>query len=268
MIGQYPGRSNSQLPWLVIVRKEIVALVIAVASTGSIVASERTASRNPDALRQIVQEQCVVNWRAVRNPFPCARISLPGSGNTEDGFAVLHDIKGGAHYLLIPTKTISGMESSELSDPEVRNYFNDAWQARDFVELMIGHPLPRTAIGLAINARHSRTQNQFHVHIECIDVSIAGTLKMAADRLDDNWSPINISESTYFAMRVVGENLDQANPLHLLANKVPDARNDMGSYTLIVVGMDYRDGPGFVLLTGKHVPTGELLLDPNCKVSR
>jgi len=250
------------------VHKEIVVLVLTVVSVCSTVASAGIGSRNPDALRQIAQEQCVANWLAARNPFPCAHVSLSDSGNTEDGFAVLHDIKGGAHYLLIPTKTISGMESTELLNPDTRNYFNDAWQASHFLELMFGHPLPRTAIGLAINARHSRTQNQFHVHIECINASIAETLQLVADRLDDNWSPININDSTYFAMRVMGENLNQANPFQLLATKVPDAKNDMGSYTLVVVGVEYREGPGFVLLTGKHVPTGELLLDPNCNVAR
>jgi len=41
---------------------------------------------------------------------------------------VLADRKGGAHYLLIPTQTMAGIESGELLDPEAPNYFAEAWQ--------------------------------------------------------------------------------------------------------------------------------------------
>jgi hypothetical protein len=39
----------------------------------------------------------------------------------------------------------------------------------------------------------------------------------------------------------------------------------LGDYTLVVAGMSYAGGPGFVLLAGNG-PAGELLLDPACAV--
>jgi CDP-diacylglycerol pyrophosphatase len=74
-----------------ILRKTTAFLVVAVWSTCTIFVEARAQVKNPDALRQIVQEQCVLNWRTPHNPFPCARMSLPSSGNAEGGFAVLHD---------------------------------------------------------------------------------------------------------------------------------------------------------------------------------
>ncbi len=40
----------------------------------------------------------------------------------------------------------------------------------------------------------------------------------------------------------------------------------MGDFTLVVVGMQFQDGPGFMLLAGKG-PAGELLLDSTCAVA-
>jgi hypothetical protein len=40
----------------------------------------------------------------------------------------------------------------------------------------------------------------------------------------------------------------------------------MGNYTLIVAGMQFNSGPGFVVLTGTG-PSGEILLDSSCAVA-
>ena len=76
---------------------------------------------------------------------------------------MLADRKGGAHFLLIPTQTMAGIESNELLDPDSPNYFAEAWHARDLITRFVGHPVPRTAIGLAVNTAHSRGQDQFHI---------------------------------------------------------------------------------------------------------
>ena len=52
----------------------------------------------------------------------------------------------------------------------------------------------------------------------------------------------------------------------LVANMSPDAKHHMGNYTLVVAGMQFKSGPGFILLTGTG-PTGELLLDSSCAVA-
>ncbi|MGH7189912.1 MAG: CDP-diacylglycerol diphosphatase, partial [Acetobacteraceae bacterium] len=71
---------------------------------------------------------------------------------TIDGFAVLHDQKGGAHFLLIPIRAISGIESAELRAPGTLNYFDAAWKARDTLAAAVGHRLARSEVGLAVNS--------------------------------------------------------------------------------------------------------------------
>jgi len=84
-----------------------------------------------DALRRIVQEQCVVNWSQHQAAAPCERVYLADSRTGNSGYAVLADRKGGAHYLLIPTQTMAGIDGHELLDPDAPNYFAEAWHARD-----------------------------------------------------------------------------------------------------------------------------------------
>ncbi|HWJ33869.1 MAG TPA: CDP-diacylglycerol diphosphatase [Steroidobacteraceae bacterium] len=219
-----------------------------------------------DALRQVVQDRCVVNWSQRHDPAPCERVFLADAKTGNSGYAVLADRKGGAHYLLIPTQTMAGIESGELLDPDAPNYFAEAWHARDLITKFVGHVVPRTAIGLAVNTAHSRSQDQFHVHIECLRQDVFEALRTAAEHVTDIWSPVSVVGSTYDALRIMGEGLDGSNPFELLANLKPAVRHRMGDYTLVVAGMQFKSGPGFIALTGTG-PTGELLLDSTCAVA-
>lgn len=213
---------------------------------------------NRDALREIVQQQCVVHWQQQHSAAPCERVG--------EGFAVLHDRKGGAHFLLIPTATLVGMESPELLAAGRPNYFAAAFKARDELAATVGHSIGRSAVGLAVNPRHARTQDQLHIHVECIRADVAAVLKAASPRITAGWSPLSIAGSPYQALRIMGEELDGSDPIELLADKLPAAKSDMGDYTLIVAGMDFTEGPGFVVLAGTG-PAGELLLDSTCAVA-
>jgi CDP-diacylglycerol pyrophosphatase len=234
------------------------------ASEGSTYSPEINSGR--DALRQIVQQQCVVNWIQKHDPAPCARVFLPDSDPEGTGYAVLADRKGGAHYLLIPTQTMAGIESSELLDPDAPNYLAEAWHSRDLLAKAVGQPVPRTAVGLAINTANSRTQDQFHVHIECLRPEVFDSLRAAAEQVGDTWAPVVVAGSTYKGERLMGDGLDGANAFELLAKLGPDVRHHMGDYTLVAAGMQFKSGPGFILLTGTG-PTGELLLDPTCALA-
>jgi CDP-diacylglycerol pyrophosphatase len=230
------------------------------------VAEQAVVPTGRDALRQIVQNQCVAHWRQSGNPAPCERVFLPDPKNLDFGYAVLPDRKGAAHYLLIPTQTMAGTESRELLDPDLPNYFAEAWNARDVITKFVGHPVPRSAIGLAINNAHSRSQDQFHIHMECLRPDVYATLQRAAETTGDAWSALMIDGSTYQAIRIMGEGLDGANLFELLAALEPGVRRHMGDYTLVAAGMQFRSGPGFIVLTGTG-PTGELLLDASCVVA-
>ncbi|MDP9007237.1 MAG: CDP-diacylglycerol diphosphatase [Pseudomonadota bacterium] len=233
-------------------------------STDSPIDPQQPAGRS--ALRQTVQSQCVLNWQQHHNPAPCERVFLADPRNGDSGYAVLAAPGGGAHYLLVPTRTMAGIDSSELLDPDAPNYFAEAWHARDIIRAFVGHEVPRTVVGLAVGIAQSRTQDQFHIHIECLQQETFKALRAMADNIAEVWSPITISGSTYEVLRIMADGLDSSNLFELLASLKPDARHHMGNYTLVVAGMQFKNGPGFAVLTGTG-PSGEILLDSTCAVA-
>ena len=249
---------------MVIVKPHAVVLVML--ANAAMLAAVPAEAQNRDALRQIVQEGCAPHWLQAHDPAPCERVYLPDARH--DGYAVLADRKGGAHFLLIPTRTISGIESPDVLKTQALNYFAAAWQARDRISVFVGHEVARGYVGMAINPEHGRGQDQLHIHVECLGQSVYDALHAKADLPTDRWSPLELAQGRYYGLRLMGEDLGRTNPFALLANLMPGARSDMGAYTLLLAGMQFKEGPGFLLLAGKSVPGGETLLDSTCAVAR
>jgi CDP-diacylglycerol pyrophosphatase len=119
---------------------------------------------------------------AASRPKPCAEVNLAG------GFAILKDISGATQYLLIPTSEIGGIEDPSLLASLARNYFADAWQARGFVEKVLGHAMPRDTLSLAINSASGRTQDQLHIHIDCIRADVRDALLSERPNIGWRWT--------------------------------------------------------------------------------
>ena len=237
-----------------------------------------TRAFDRNALWTIVHDQCVPNQQQHADPAPCARVDL--QGGVERGYVILKDIVGHTQYLLIATAHISGIESPELLQPGAPNYFAAAWRERGFTERAAGHPLPRTAISLAINSANRRGQDQFHIHIDCLRADVRSALQAQLPRIGDahsnSWAsfPEPPAGHDYRAVRVLGAELDGVDPFVLVADGVPGASAAMGAQTLVVVGADFGDaGPGFVILNASSnsagVPIrGEELQDHSCALAR
>ncbi len=222
---------------------------------------------NRDALRQIVQEQCVAHWLAEHSPAPCQELHFAHAADVDSGYALLADRKGGAHFLLIPTRTISGIEGAALLMPDSPNYFAAAWRARSRLAIVAGHDIPRSAVGLAVNPMHARGQDQLHIHIECLRPDVMQALDSNAGRLNGSWAPITLDGSSYAALEIPGEDLEAVDPFKLLAHRMPQEGRLMGDYTLVVAGMQSKSGPGFFVLASTTA-AGELLLDSSCAAAR
>ncbi|HEY3851888.1 MAG TPA: CDP-diacylglycerol diphosphatase, partial [Steroidobacteraceae bacterium] len=219
-----------------------------------------------DAYRQIVQDQCVVNWTQRNDPSPCEKVFLANPSGGISGYALLADPDGGAHYLLIPTQTMTGTESTELLDPNLPNYFAEAWHARDLLSKFVGHAVPMTDVGIAVGTVATRRQHQFHLHIECLRPEVVDSLKAVADKVTDRWSPVTVAGFPFQAMRLPLHALEVSNPYELVANLSPEARDHLGNYTVVLAGAQYQSGPGYILLTGTG-PSGDLLMDSGCIVA-
>lgn len=228
---------------------------------GVLLASPARAA-DPDALWHIVHDKCVPDQTQNHDPAPCAEVDLHG------GYIVLKDIVGATQFLLIPTARVSGIEGPEIFAPGAPNYWDAAWRARHFTDERAGHALPRDALGLAINPVDARTQNQLHIHIDCMRVDVMAALREHAGAVGKSWAkfPISLAGGAYMAMRVEQAELGAINPFDLLADGVPGARADMGHYTIVVVGDDAGGKEGFVVLAGTS-GAGERLQDHSCAVA-
>ena len=243
----------------------LAALPVALLLAGAAPAAH---SSDRDALRRIVQQHCLPDWLQRHDPAPCLRVVIPRAGGESAGYALLADRKGGAHFLLIPLQRITGIEGAALLSPGAPNYFADAWEAAGgLVSRVVGHAVPRARIGLAINSRGARGQDQLHIHIECLGAALYRALQAQAPGIGTRWSTLHWHLWSYRARRLMGATL-RDNPVQLLARGVPGAGADMGDYTLVLAGMQFASGPGFMLVAGRGVPSGELLLDGRCAIAR
>src|SRR5262249_46208157 len=150
-------------------------------------------------------------------PSPCAAVHI--SDGVEKGFAVLKDKNGIAQFLLIPTARIGGIEDPALLGANETNYWDAAWQARSFVEESLNVSLPRDALSLATNSVKGRTQDQLHIHIDCIRPDVHDILAANLDKITTTWAelPTPLEGHRYRAIRIDQSTLDGVNPFHLLA---------------------------------------------------
>ncbi len=240
-------------------------------AAGALVAAAVFLRHDPDTLWRIVDAGCVPNQRAHATPAPCVQVDLAR------GFAILKDRIGVAQLLLIPTRRVTGIEDPALLRPGAPNDWAPAWDATPRLSATLGRPLPRQAIALAINSAWGRTQDQLHIHIDCVRSDVAAALRLHRDSLAPAWQafPVPLAGRAYRAMRVDGADLSGINPFRLLADGNPAAASAMGRHTLVVIGMVFAaDRPGFVILDGQvdlwamDLASGERLQDHDCAISR
>jgi CDP-diacylglycerol pyrophosphatase len=229
---------------------------------------------DPSALWKIVNGQCVPHEESEHSPSPCAAVDI--ANGVEKGFAVLKDKNGIAQFLLIPTARIGGIEDPLLLAPGETNYWEAAWQARSFVEQRLHTPLPRDALSLAINSVKGRTQDQLHIHVDCIRSDVHDILVANLDKITTAWAvlPTPLAGHLYRAIRINQSTLDGVDPFRLLADADPKVVAEMGTHTLVAVGATFPNNTsGFVLLDD-HADlaagdrgSGEELQDHTCAIA-
>ena len=247
------------------------ALALAIAA----LALAGPARADPDALWKIISEKCVPNEREYGQPSPCAVVDL--KDGEAHGYVVLKDNVGDTQYLVMPTAKITGIEDPAVLAPDAANYFAEAWRERHFTVEAAKRDLPRAALSLAVNSVDGRSQNQLHIHIDCVTPAVRDAVRKNIAAVADKWGPFPelLAGHRYQALRIAGETLDRFDPFKKLADDVPGARDAMRKQTLVVIGADLEGGaPGFVILadradpaTGDHA-SGEELQDHSCALAK
>ena len=223
------------------------------------------------ALWKIVSLECVPHFEKGEAPVPCEHIDI--AGGEDRGWVDFKDQRGVAQMLTIPIRRVTGIEDPALLEPDAPNYFAGAWGARAYVEGHLHRSLPREAVAIAVNSMVRRSQDQLHLHVDCVDNDVATTLAEYKDQLDAQWRPMSVALEGrhYWARRLDSPDLADISPFRLLADGVDGAKDRMGQWTLVAIGATFSGGqPGFILLAddaetgGGH---GQDLEDRECAIA-
>ena len=222
-------------------------------------------------LWRIISTQCLPGEAQKHDPSPCAKVAVE-TGQAH-GYVLLKDRDGVAQYLLMPSAKITGIEDPLVLEPDAANYFARAWAEREVTPRKLGRPLDRTQLSVAVNSIYGRSQDQLHLHIDCVGKAVSATLKGLALPQDGAWTRVTLNRHAY-RVRWLSENqLMSDNPFQLLVQGFPQARHEMGAWTRAFVGATSPSGqPGLALLADRVDPahgdraSSEELQDHACGV--
>jgi CDP-diacylglycerol pyrophosphatase len=164
-------------------------------------------------------------------------------------------------YLLIPTAKVTGIDDRQIFKAPYLNLWANAW---DQSERYPGWGDRR--IALAINSAHSRTQDQLHVHISCIDARVARVLdeKQSDAPYTVQLPPAN---NTY-TVTVRNDLTDKESPFWIARDVSPGEA--MGDKSVAVVKS--KDAGRYLILTTMYKDgkggSAEELLDERCGGAR
>lgn len=104
-------------------------------------------------------------------------------------------------------------------------------------------------VSLAVNSIVARSQNQLHIHIDCLRADVHQSLAQHAGSIGPAWAPfaVPLAGAPYSAIKI--SDLNDINVFRLLAERLPGAREDMGRRTLVVgspsdrASSSFRDKP-------------------------
>jgi CDP-diacylglycerol pyrophosphatase len=218
-----------------------------------------------DALRSVVAA-CAVSKSTLGLAFPCTDVELGSPGR--DGYAVIRSPGFASEFLLSPLAAYDGIESPGLRSDAATGLWQAAWSMRADVIEALGRPVPRTDLALAVNASGPRTQDHFHIHLDCLRASVGKTLDTRRASITEAWTRLRVPlrGQTYWARAIPGPDLSGVNVPRLIAEAPPAASQPMDHLTLAVVGATLADGSdGFYLLANWQNIAAERLLDHRCR---
>jgi CDP-diacylglycerol pyrophosphatase len=179
--------------------------------------------------------------------FPCLEVQ-DDNGSTP-GFALLR-APGEGKLLFVPTRKIAGIESPELLIKDSPNWWEYAWEVgRSHLSEIAGKRLDRTDVAMGINDAGSRSQDQLHIHIGCLDPEGRKALEHQLPHMGEQWAPFVAFGEIMEARWVPGETLGDADPFRLLAAKDARTRETMHTQSLAVIGARRNGKDGFVIVS-------------------
>jgi CDP-diacylglycerol pyrophosphatase len=226
------------------------------------------AAGRPRDLLWRIEQSCLLDHRLTGSSFPCLDV------DPRRGIAVFRPPLRRSHIVAMPLVPLSGVEAPELLAGDGPNYFQAAWEERHVVQAEMKRPLAWNDLGLAVNSKATRSQDQLHIHIDCVRKRVRQALSERFGPMQSEaWQPgaFVFQRQSYWVRRLRKPSLDGIN-VFALAHDIPQFRDNPAMTVLAVVGIsDQTAGDGFLLLAGQSDPargaaqsTSEDLLDHSC----
>ena len=214
------------------------------------------------ALWQVVRKLCLPMHAALGVALPCLAV------DEERGFVVIRAPGDATRIIVVPTVRTEGIESPSLLRDDAPNFWAYAWGEREWVASAAPRPLGWDDIGMAINSRPARTQDQMHIHVDCIDARLKKALA-GAKLSTQRWSLLSLKPWGSYRVKRLPESGLERSVFLTVAKEVPGARTSMGLQTIAVAGVTGAKGErGFALLAKGAGGSAEELLDHQCRAER
>ena len=217
-----------------------------------------------------VVQTCVAAHDITGLSFPCLNVDT--ADGIDRGYAVLRAPFDKSHIIVSPTVRTIGIEADRLRGAGAPNYFADAWASRQYAREGLARSPERADLALAVNSRLGRSQDQLHIHVDCIRPTVKQKLADLAPTLAARrWTRITVMPRAprYWALALPTADLAGLNLFDLVANGLAIAPEDMDDTTIVVVGTA-GESPGFVVLARQRIQNtsdeahGEALMDHSC----
>ena len=217
----------------------------------------------------VALQGCVLAKKAAGRSFPCLAVDLGDAARP--GTAVLRAPGQPTHTVVMPTDSDSGIEASVLQGPRGAAYWRAALAARHYVSDALQGRLPASAVGLEVNSVGGRSQDQLHIHLDCMRRSVVAALKAHGDAVGESWAPfpVPLEEVPYVAMRVPADAMAAFNPFAALA-RVPGWQGRLHDASFAAVEADPGDPRGGMILLAYREPeaSAEYLMDHSCRMAK
>ena len=216
----------------------------------------------------VALQGCLLAKKATGRSFPCLAVDL---GDKDlPGTAVLRAPGQPTHTVVMPTTAVVGVEAPQLQQSAGNSYWKAALAARSYVMDALGGRLPIESVGLAVNSVGGRSQDQLHIHLDCIKPAVRAALQRHSQRVRSTWSlfPVPLQGSRFFARRIEAAEVDTFNPFTALM-QLPGRATDLRSTSFAVISPQQPDAQKAFYLLAYRSPEAhaEMLLDHGCSAA-
>ncbi|MGU3660023.1 MULTISPECIES: CDP-diacylglycerol diphosphatase [unclassified Methylobacterium] len=247
-------------------RAPFAALLVALSAMAAV-----PAAAAPDPSRDVLWaalKTCVLAKRLANRTFPCLSVDLGDADRP--GSAVLRAPGEPTHSVVMPTDTVAGLEAPVLRGPRGAAYWRAALAARPLVSDVLKGKLSPAEVGLAVNSAWGRSQDQLHIHLDCLKPSVLKAVRAHGRQVRHTWSrfPVPLAGDRYYALRVLEAEAAQFNPFAAL-HTLPGARPDLHRTSFAALATPPGDPESGYILLAYRAPSAsaEDVMDHSCRLA-